>query len=80
MNYTPFNQYVIVKQLSGDRATASGIILTTTQGADRAKVIAAYAGSKAMPGDTLMVRWANALKIDSDTFALDEKDIVCKLD
>lgn len=80
MKYTPFNKTVIIKQVAAQRATASGIILTSTQGADTAEVIAAQPDSQAKVGDKLIVRWPNALKIDGDVYAIDEKDVVCKIE
>lgn len=76
------NDYVIVEKIESSKTTASGIILQASTGADNAKVIA-VSNSDACKGlevgDTVMIRWSNALKISSDIHAVDFKEIVTKL-
>jgi len=80
MNYTPQNNYIIVRKEAATTATSSGIILTTAQGADNAKVIAVSEDIKSVNvGDTLLIRWSNALKIDGDLYAVDFKEVVTKI-
>jgi co-chaperonin GroES (HSP10) len=81
MEYTPLNDYVIVQKMESSNTTASGIIIQSSVGSDKAKVIAV---SKAIEqpikvNDVVMIRWSNALKIDGDTYAVDFKEIVTKL-
>lgn len=81
MKYTPLNDYVIVEKIESSKTTASGIILQASTGADNAKVIAVSETIKGLEvGDTVMIRWSNALKISGDTHAVDFKEIVTKLD
>lgn len=80
MKYTPQNNYIIVRKEAPTTTTASGIILSAPQGADNAKVIAVASDiTSVKEGDTLMLRWGNALKIDGDTYAVDFKEVVTKL-
>jgi co-chaperonin GroES (HSP10) len=80
MNYTPQNNYIIVRKEAATTSTASGIILTTAQGADNAKVVAVAADiTSVKEGDTLLIRWSNALKIDGDLYAVDFKEVVTKI-
>lgn len=79
MKLEPQNDYVIVEKLSEDTTTSSGIILTTTQGADKCKVLAISESVKGIEaGDVLMIRWSNALKIFGNVYAVDKKEIVTK--
>lgn len=80
MQFIPQNNYVIVKKQAGSTTTSSGIILQTAQGADHAKVMAVADGvAGIIAGDTLMIRWSNALKIDGDIYAVDSKEVVTKI-
>lgn len=85
MKYFPLNDYVIVQKLEGSKTTSSGIILQSTSGADNAKVIAVADivlkndTDNINVGDTVMIRWSNALKIDGDVYAVSLKEIVCVL-
>jgi co-chaperonin GroES (HSP10) len=81
MNYTPLNDYVIVKKVAASTTTASGIILQSTNSADNAVVVAMHNAVNPLikVGDTIMLRWSNALKIDGDVYAISYKEIVCKL-
>lgn len=79
MQYQPLNDYVIVKKGDADRVTSSGIILTSAQGADKCTVVAVADNVKGVAaGDSLLIRWSNALKIDGDVYAVDAKEIVTK--
>jgi co-chaperonin GroES (HSP10) len=94
MKYTPLNDYVIVEKIESTNTTASGIILQFSNGADKARVIAipesktSILDSFGVPesefslkvGDILMIRWTDTLKIDGNTYAVDFKNIVTKLD
>lgn len=80
MQYIPLNDYVIVKKLAGQTTTSSGIILQTTQGADTCSVVAVPDKVETVGvNDTLLIRWANAIKVDGDIYTIQIKDIVCKL-
>lgn len=80
MNYTPVNDYIIVKKLEGSKTTASGIILASTTGADNAEVIAVNSKEDTIvAGNTVMIRWSNALKVDGNIYALSSKEVVCLL-
>jgi co-chaperonin GroES (HSP10) len=80
MKYTPQNNFIIVRKEAPTTTTSSGIILTVAQGADNAKVVAVPAEiTSVKEGDTLMLRWSNALKIDGDTYAVDFKEVVTKI-
>jgi co-chaperonin GroES (HSP10) len=81
MKYFPLNDYVIVQKLVADRTTSSGIILQTSTGSDTAKVIAVADDVDGITiGNTLIIRWSNALKVDGDTYAVSSKEIVCKIE
>jgi co-chaperonin GroES (HSP10) len=80
MQYIPLNDYVIVKKLAGQTTTSSGIILQTTQGADTCLVVAVPDKAESLEvNDTLLIRWANAIKVDGDIYTVQVKDIICKL-
>lgn len=83
MKYTPMNDYVIVEKLAAENTTASGIIIQSSSGSDKAKVIAVSSQMETKDalyvGDIVLIRWSNALKIDGDTYAVDLKEIVTKI-
>lgn len=80
MNYTPVNDYIIVKKLESSKTTVSGIILTSTTGADNAEVIAVNNKEDTIVvGNTVMIRWSNALKVDGNIYAVSSKEVVCIL-
>jgi co-chaperonin GroES (HSP10) len=80
MTFTPFNTYIIVKKIAASTTTQGGIILSTATEADRCEVIADNElVSFIKKGDVLLARWNAALKIDHDTFAIEAKDIVAKV-
>lgn len=81
MHFAPVNNFVVVKKLEGSVKTGSGIILTTSGDSDRAELVAKseLVTAPLAIGDTLLVRWSQALKIDENHFALDAKDVVSKI-
>lgn len=79
MKYIPMNDYVIVKKQPQQNVTPSGILIQTTQGSDTAVVVANGEVSSLSVGDVIMIRWSNALKIDSDIYAVSYKEVVTKL-
>ena len=80
MIYSPLNDYIIVQKQAPANTTSSGIILQTTSGSDTAKVVAIAPDVTGLAVDDLiMIRWSNALKIDSDIYAVSFKEVVTKL-
>lgn len=80
MNFVAYNDFVIVQKIESSKTTASGIILTSSTGADSCKVISAAPNTNLTKDDVVMIRWTDALKIDGTIFAVDKKNIVCKIE
>jgi len=81
MKFTPVNTFVVVKKVAGALESQGGIILTaSTDTSDRCEVVAkSELVSFIEVGETLLIRWSQALKIDDIHFAVDAKDIVSKV-
>ncbi len=81
MQYTPLNDYIIIEKVAPPTTTASGIILAGTQGVDHAKVISTcpILANLVAKDDILIIRWSNALQLEGNVYAVQSKEIVCKV-
>ena len=81
MNITPLRDNIIVTREEKNLTTSSGIILKTTDEADRARVTAI--GPEVVDvqiGNLTIVNWNNAQKINENTFRVNIKDVIAVLD
>lgn len=68
---------VIVTRLEGNKTTDSGIILKSSQEPDRAKVDSVGPDvTQVSVGDTVLLDWNKAYRIDNDVYGVIEEDIV----
>lgn len=77
MNLTAIKNNVIIKRLEKNLQRESGIILKSTDEADRAEVISAGADApEVSTGDIVLVNWNKAIKIKDETYRVVVEDIV----
>ncbi len=77
MNLTPLRNNVIVEKLEKELTTSSGIILKSTDEADKAKVIAV--GSEVTDvavGNTILINWNKAVKLMDNLYQVNINEIV----
>jgi co-chaperonin GroES (HSP10) len=68
---------VIVTRLEGNKTTDSGIILKSSQEPDRAKVDSVGPDvTQVSVGDTVLLDWNKAYRIDNDVYGVIEEDVV----
>jgi co-chaperonin GroES (HSP10) len=77
MNLTPLRNNVIVEKLEKELTTSSGIILKSTDEADKAKVIAV--GSEVTDvavGNTILINWNKAIKLMDNLYQVNVNEVV----
>jgi co-chaperonin GroES (HSP10) len=77
MNITPLHKNIIIERQENDLTTQSGIILQSTDEADKAIVIAV--GNEVEwvdEGEVVLVNWNKAVKIEGKLYKVVEEDIV----
>jgi co-chaperonin GroES (HSP10) len=81
MAFAPVNKYIVVQKVAKAATSPGGIILSAaSEETDRCVVLSVSDQVVCVDvGDTLLVRWNNALKIEKDVYAVEEKDIVTRL-
>jgi len=73
----PLRDNIIVSRVAGEKTTASGLILKTAEGPDRARVIAL--GPKVDEvaiGDEVLLNWNKAVKVEDETYVVPIDDVV----
>ena len=73
----PLRDNIIVTRIPGETETAGGIILKSSQGPDRARVIAL--GPKVDEvaiGDEVLLNWNKAVKVEDETYVVPIDDVV----
>lgn len=77
MNVRPLKNNVVVERIPAEKATTSGIILKTTDGPDKAKVIAIGPDvADVAIGDVLLINWNLAKKFDGELFVVPEDEVI----
>jgi co-chaperonin GroES (HSP10) len=73
----PLNDTLIIKRLEKDLTTASGIVLQSSDEADKALVLAIGPLVEDVNlGDTILANWNNATKIQNSLYKLHQEDVV----
>jgi co-chaperonin GroES (HSP10) len=73
----PTRDNIIVERIAAEKETASGIILKTTDGPDKAKVIAL--GPKVDEveiGNEILLNWVKAVKIEDETYVVPITEVI----
>ena len=73
----PLRDNIIVERIAGEKETASGIILKSSQGPDRAKVVAlgplVY---EVAIDDELLLNWNKAVKVEDETYIVPITEVI----
>ena len=73
----PLNNKVIVERIAAEKETSSGIILKSTDGPDRAKIIAIGPDvTDVAVGEVALINWNKASKAEGDTYVIPVDEIV----
>jgi co-chaperonin GroES (HSP10) len=77
MNYTPLGKYIIVERIEGEKVTASGIVLKTSQEPDTTKVLAIGPDvDEVAVGDQLLVDWNKSAKLEKEIYRVHIDSVV----
>lgn len=77
MNIKPLRNNVIIERQEKDLTTASGIILQSSDEADKATVLAIGSDVQEVSvGDVVLVNWNKASKFDDKQYKINEEDII----
>lgn len=77
MNIKPLRNNVIIERQEKDLTTASGIILQSSDEADKATVLAIGSDVKEVSvGNVVLVNWNKASKFDDKQYKISEEDII----
>jgi co-chaperonin GroES (HSP10) len=73
----PLRDNIIVTRIAGETETASGIILKSSQGPDKAKVIAlGPLVDEVEIGDELLLNWNKASKVEDETYVVPITEVI----
>ena len=73
----PTRDNIIVERVKREAATASGIILKSTDEPDQAEVIAiGHKVDEVKIGDTVLLNWNKATKIENETYVVPITEVV----
>ena len=77
MSIKPLRDTLIVKRLEKDLTTASGIVLQSSDEADKALVLAIGPLVEDVKlGDIILANWNKATKVQNSLYKLQEEDVV----
>lgn len=77
MNLTALKDNIIIERQEKDLTRASGIILRSSDEADRAKVISIGPDvTDVVINELLLVNWNKARKIDKDIYQINIEDVI----
>ena len=73
----PLRDNIIVTRIPGETETAGGIILKSSQGPDRAKVVAlGPLVDEVAIDDELLINWNKASKVDDETYVVPITEVI----
>jgi co-chaperonin GroES (HSP10) len=73
----PTRDNIIVERIAGEKETASGIILKSSQGPDRAKVVAlGPLVDEVAIDDELLLNWNKAVKVEDETYIVPITEVI----
>jgi co-chaperonin GroES (HSP10) len=77
MKYAPLGKYIIVERIEGEKVTASGILLKSSQEPDTTKVLAVGPDvDEVTVGDQLLVDWNKSVKLENETYRVHIDSVV----
>ena len=81
MNIKPLGNNIIVEPVKNSLTTESGLILSSSDEADKAKVVAV--GSDVVDvqvNDVLLINWKKAQKLDGETYRVSVEEVIAVLE
>jgi co-chaperonin GroES (HSP10) len=73
----PLRDNIIVTRIAGETETSSGIILKSSQGPDKAKVVAlGPLVDEVQIGDELLLNWNKASKVEEETYVVPITEVI----
>ena len=73
----PLRDNIIVERIAGEKETASGIILKSSQGPDKAKVVAlGPLVDEVAIDDELLLNWNKAVKVEDETYIVPITEVI----
>jgi co-chaperonin GroES (HSP10) len=77
MNYIPLNRNIIVQRIEGEKVTASGILLKSSQEPDTTLVLAVSEDvDEVKIGDKLLVNWNGSAKLEHEIYKIHINDVI----
>jgi co-chaperonin GroES (HSP10) len=77
MNYIPLNRNIIVQRVEGEKITASGILLKSSQEPDTTRVLAvADDVDEVKVGDKLLVNWNESAKLEHEIYKIHINNVI----
>lgn len=77
MNIVPMKDKIAVERIAGEKSTASGIILRSTQEPDRAVVTAIGPDvTEVKVGDEVLLNWNMATKFDGEMYIVPITEVI----
>lgn len=77
MNYTPLSRNIIVERIEGEKVTASGIVLKSSQEPDTTKVLAVASDvDEVSVGDKLLVNWNHSAKLEDNVYKVHMDNVI----
>lgn len=77
MNIKPLGNKVAVERIAGEKSTASGIILRSTQDPDRAVITAIGPDvTEVNIGDQVLLNWNMATKFDGEMYIIPITEVI----
>jgi co-chaperonin GroES (HSP10) len=74
---TPLRDNIIVSRIAGEKTTASGLILKTSEGPDRAKVLSlGLKVDEVQVGDEVLLNWNKAVKVEDETYVVPIDEVI----
>ena len=74
---TPLRDNIIIERIADEKVTEAGIILKSSQGPDRAKVISI--GPKVdevQIGDEVLINWNRAVKVEDESYVVPITEVI----
>ena len=73
----PLHNKVIIERIAAERVTAGGIVLQSSEGPDRGKVIAVGPDAKEVSvGEVALINWNAAVKTSGEQYVVPEDHII----
>jgi len=77
MKYAPLGKYIIVERIEGEKVTASGILLKSSQEPDTTIVVAVGPDvDEVVVGEKLLVNWNGSAKLQDEHYRIHIDNVI----